>query len=220
MTYGPGDLSGEFVASRGTVRGGHRSRDGQWVRPVPPRGGAIPEERTWLKGQCIGLLDIVEMQLEAPAFDTRFQRENCRVRSWNWRLVGRATAADVLKYCTRPGQILHSAGKVVEPAHMERLPPEQWTSLELVRVKSVVFEPDPKKDHRWQARFSMGQLGPSYCLGMTDPEATLRLNGGEQITAECLLTVSLTEPIEFSQYDKPELCYKLVAGVIELDGGQ
>ena len=132
------------------------------------------------------------MQLEAPTFDTRFQRENCKVRNWNWRLVGHATAADVLKYCTRAGQILHSAGKVVEPAHMERLPPEQWTSLELVRVKRVVFEPDPKKDHRWQARFSMGQLGPSYCLGMTDPEATLRLNGGEQITAECLLTVSLT----------------------------
>ena len=191
---------------------------GKWVRPVPHHGGAIPEERTWLKGRCIVPLDIVEMRLEPPTFGTRFQCENCEVRNWNWRYVGRADAADVLRYCTSAGQILHSTSKVVEPAQMELLPPERWTSLELVHVRGVVFEPDPNKEHRWHAKFSMGRVGPEYCIGVTDPEATLRLNGGEEIASECLLTVSLTEPIELSQYNKPELCYKLVAGVIELDG--
>ena len=102
---------------------------------MPHQGGAIPEDRTWLNGRCIAPLDIVEMQLEAPTFDTRFQRENCQVRNWNWRLVGRAAAADVLRYCTGTGHVLHSTSKVVEPAQMELLPPEQWASLELVHAR-------------------------------------------------------------------------------------
>ena len=126
-------------------------------------------------------------------------------------------AADVLKYCTTAGTVLHGPSKVVEPEQLERLPPQQWASVELVHVPRVVFEPDPNKEHRWQARFSMGRLGPDYCLAVTDPEVTLRLNAGAQIKPECLLTVSLTEPIE--AHGRPKLCYKLVAGVIELDAG-
>ena len=99
---------------------------------------------------------------------------------------------------------------------MERLPPEKWTSLELVHSTNVTFEPDPRIAIRWQARFSAGPSGPKYCLSITDPEATLRLNKKEKIKPECLLTVSLTEPKEFKEYGKPELCYKLVAAVIEL----
>jgi len=44
----------------------------------------------------------------------------------------------------------------------------------------------------------------------------MRLNKKEKIKPECLLTVSLTEPKEFKEYGKPELCYKLVAAVIKL----
>ncbi len=190
---------------------------GQWVRPVPFQGGAIREDHTWLGGQCIAPLDMIEMPLEAPTLATRFQRENCRVRNWNWRHVGRAEVADVLAYCTTPERILHSAGKVVEPAEMELLPPPRWTSLELVRVNGVVFERDPRIERRWQARFSLGQRGPEYRLPLTDPEATLRLGAGERIMPHCLLTVSLTAPIEIGQHNTRKLCYKLVAGVIELE---
>ena len=88
---------------------------GQWIRPVPLRGGAIPEERTWLNNRCIALLDIIEIALDAPSLDTRFQRENCKLRNWHWRSAGRAVAADVLKYCTTAGTVLHGPSKVVEP---------------------------------------------------------------------------------------------------------
>ena len=158
------------------------------------------------------------MRLAAPTLATRFQRENCVVQDWNWRRVGRIDAAAVLRYCTRGASVLHGPGKAVEPAHLAALPSEQWTSLELVHVPKVVFTPDPLKEHRWQAEFSLGRFGPKYCFVVTDPEATQRLNAGGQIASECLLTVSLTEPIELGQYHKPPLCYKLVAGVIELDG--
>lgn len=122
----------------------------------------------------------------------------------------------MLKYCSKEGIVLHSPVKIVEPAEMERLPPEKWTSLELIHATNVTFEPDPRTTLRWQARFSSGRSGPTYCLTITDPEATVRLNKKDRIKSECLLTVSLTEPKEFKEYSKPELCYKLVAAVIEL----
>jgi hypothetical protein len=187
---------------------------GKWVRPVPHRGGAIPAERTWLGAQCLGLLDIVEIQLEAPTFETRFQCENCKVRTWNWRLAGRARPADLLKCCAETRTVLHGPGKVVEPCLLERLPPQQWASLQLVHVTKVHFDRDTAERSRWHAKFSLSSCGPDYRIKLTDPDVTLRLNAGEQIKPECLLTVSLTEPIKV--HDKPALCYKLVAGVIEL----
>ena len=187
---------------------------GKWVRPIPRQRGAVPEEYTWLNDRYLGPLDIVEMQLEAPTFRTRFQCENCVVRNWDWRRLGRATVADVLKYCIREETVLHSTTKVVEPVQVEQLPPQEWASLALVHVENVLFDRDSREPDRWHAMFSLGRLGPRYHIKLTDPDATRRLNKGQRIKPACLLTLSLTEPIKMS--DHPELCYKLVAGVIEL----
>ncbi|MGA2796646.1 MAG: hypothetical protein ABSE63_03595 [Thermoguttaceae bacterium] len=189
---------------------------GLWVRPVPPRGGAIPEEKTFLSGRLFTPLDIIELELDPPAFATRFQCENRLMQNWNWRLAGRVNAGDLLKYCTWDKTVLHGPGKTVQPSDLELLPPQKWTSLQLIHSTNVTFEPDPRIPIRWQARFSLVPAGPAYCLSITDPEATLRLNKKQRIKPECLLTVSLTEPKEFKEYGKPELCYKLVAAVIEL----
>jgi hypothetical protein len=189
---------------------------GLWIRPVPPRGGAIPEEKTFLGGRLFEPLDILQLDLDPPAFATRFQCENRQMQNWNWRLVGRAKPADILKYCSRKDSVLHGPGKTVQPSDLEQLPPRQWASLELVHAADATFEHDPRMPIRWQARFSSSPAGPSYCLHITDPEATLRLNKKQKIGPDCLLTVSLTEPKEFREYGKPELCYKLVAAVIEL----
>jgi hypothetical protein len=189
---------------------------GRWIRPIPPRGGAIPEEKTFLSGKLFTPLDVIELELDAPAFTTRFQCENRLMQNWNWRLAGLVDARDILKYCNKEGIVLHSPGKTVEPSEMERLTPERWTSLQLIHSANVTFQPDPRIAIRWQARFSPGRSGPTYCLNITDPEATLRLNKKDKFKPECLLTVSLTEPKEFKEYGKPELCYKLIAAVIEL----
>jgi hypothetical protein len=189
---------------------------GRWVRPVPSGGGAIPEAKTILNDKFISPLDVVEMELDEPAFTTRFQCENRQVRSWNWRRAGRVAIRDVMIYCSRSRYVLYNRVKVVEPAQMESLPPAKWTSLQLTQVKNATFQPDPRKEKRWQALFSVGWFGTKYCLTVTDPQVTQLLNQGGEIRPECLLTISLTEPIEFKQYNKPPLCYKLVAGVIEL----
>jgi len=190
------------------------AESGEWVRPVPPGGGPIAEGRTRVAGRLLLPLDVVEIELAPPTYSTRFQRENRVVLNWKWRLLGQVTPSEVLRYCSKGRTVLHSSGKVVEPAYMARLPPKDWASLDLVRATNVSFVPDPRKENRWQVSFSMVRFSRKYCLTLTDPEATRRLEGGGQVRSECLLTVSLTEPI--AMHGMPGLCYKLVVAVIEL----
>jgi hypothetical protein len=189
---------------------------GRWIRPVPRLGGAIPEERTFLSGKLLEPLDIIEIELDPPTYTTRFQCENRCLKNWNWRLAGRVAPKDIHKYRNNAATVLHGPGKTVEPAELERLPPAKWSSLELVHATNVSFQPDTRKTLRWQAKFSLGPSGPTYCLTITDPEATVLLNRKQAIKPECLLTVSLTEPKELTEFGKPELCYKLVAAVMEM----
>ena len=189
---------------------------GQWVRPVPAEGGAIPEASPWLRGRYMGPLDVVEVDLEGPTFATRFQRENRQIRGWQWRFVRRADVNDVIEYASAPTRVLHGRKKVVRPSQLETLAPDQWTSLELVRSDDVTFEPHPRKPGRWEAKFSVGPFRSPYRFTVTDPVATGRLNAGGRIGPRCLLTVSLTEPIELPEFNMPRLCYKLVATVLEL----
>jgi hypothetical protein len=189
---------------------------GEWIRPVPFGGGPVPRRRTLVRNRELAPLDIVELRIRRLAPVTRFQKENCEVLDWNWKTVGRASIEGVLRHCCRSPTVLHNCGKVVEPSFLARLPEYQWTSLQLVRAENVTFTRHEYDPDRWQARFSVGRRGPDYRIKITDPTATERLNRGDAIASECLLTVSLTEPIAFPERGKPELCYKLVAGIVEL----
>lgn len=196
---------------------GIRQRTGEWIRPISSEGGPLDHDDTVIDGRQIEPLDVVRMRLRRPSAVTRFQRENREIVDWNWELLDQVGPEDVLEYCSRSRTVLHPRGKVVEPAVLERLPPDQWVSLQLVHAKNVVFEPDERKENRWVAEFRLGNLAPQYGIGVTDPIATRRLNEGEEIGRECLLMVSLTEPVAFPEFGLPELCYKVVVSVIELD---
>ncbi|NQT38412.1 MAG: hypothetical protein HQ581_13025 [Planctomycetes bacterium] len=89
-------------------------------------------------------------------------------------------------------------------------------SLQLVHAKNVLFKPDRRKESRWVAEFGPHCWAPPYRISVTDPIATNRLNQGQRIGHECLLTVSLTRPIAFPRWNIPELCYKVVVAVIEI----
>ena len=188
---------------------------GEWIRPVPPGGGSIRERRARASGRKLALLDIIRLDLEPPELDTKYQKENRCIRSWGWEFIRTADVDEVKKY-VRNRRVLHGTSKVVDPHDLSILPPEKWVSLQLVQSDNVLFERNPKKKNRWNVVFSTRALGPRYELSVTDPVATDRLNKGDQIGGNCLLTVSLTEPIALPQYHLPTLCYKLVAGVIEL----
>jgi len=190
---------------------------GQWVRPVLKGNGAIPDRMTLFGNHQLAPLDIIECDLSAPHLMTKYQRENSIVTSSRFRLMGAVTSSGVLKYCSEKSVILHGHTKVVEPALLDGIAPEQWASLELRRLPRVKFEPDDKKPGRWVASFRAGGTsGASYSLRVTDPVAEERLKGGEDLNGEWLATISLTEPISYPEYNLPALCYKLVAALMPI----
>jgi hypothetical protein len=189
---------------------------GQWVRPVPRDGGAILEGRTIIGGAFLKPLDVFEADLGPPRLKTRFQRENREILNYAWRRVGKLAPHDLTKHCSHDDPLLHSVDKTVVPAELEKLPPEQWTSLALIHVRDARFVRDVRNDDRWFVRFSAGKTGAAYHLHLTDPHATVQLNRGGSIRPDCLLGVSLTAPIAYPEFKLPELCYKIVATAIEV----
>lgn len=195
---------------------GIRPKTGEWIRPVPNEGGPLNHNDTFVDGRFITPLDVIRLNVKLPDEPTRFQKENRVILDRKWEVIDHVDVENVLQYCVQTPKLLHSRGKVVYPSFMQRLAPDQWDSLQLVHAKKVTFEVNKRKEKRWIANFQADTQGPEYHLGITDPIATERLNKGEQLTSECLLTVSLTKPMAFPDLDLPELCYKVVAAVIEL----
>jgi hypothetical protein len=191
-------------------------KSGGWIRPVPPGGGGIPTRHVTFSGRLLKPLDIVELALKEPQPATRFQRENRVVRGYGWRRVGVARLEEVLRYCDRAVPVLHSASDRVDPAVLGHLPPALWQSLQLIRANPVTFGRDRWDARRWRARFR-DRLGNHYALKVTDPCACDRLERGERLNRDCLLTISLVKPWTYNPEDKPATCYKLVAAVIELN---
>lgn len=190
---------------------------GEWIRPVPRGAKAVPDVATHFGRHDLAPLDVVELEVALPKTVTKYQRENRVVTSPRWKLVGRLKVVDLLKYCGRCVSVLHGPGKVVDPATMEILPQDEWRSLELRQVSDACFSLDPRKKDKWVVGFSVcGRPTATYCLSLTDPIAITRLNKSDRIGTNCLLTLSLTEPIAYEQFHLPELCYKLAAAVIEI----
>lgn len=187
----------------------------EWIRPVPRDLDAVPMARCIINDKFLAPLDIVEVDLVRPRETPRFQRENRIVKNWNWTIVGRFRKADLLPLCDEAAPILHSASDRVLPKFLDKLPPAQWASLQLVRPRNLRFEHDRWDQHRWRARFE-DALGNEYSLRITDVGTTRRLGGGLRISPKSLLTVSLSKPWAPSASAMLDLCYKLVAAVIEL----
>jgi hypothetical protein len=118
------------------------------------------------------------------------------------------------KYVDETVPILHSVGDRVDPTALQRLPANEWTSLQLVRPRMLRFNRHYWETNRWVAAFKDPKGNP-YSLKLTDPEATLRLERGEQISKKSLLTVSMTKPWTHNANEQPARCYKVVAAVIE-----
>jgi hypothetical protein len=187
---------------------------GRWVRPIPCDGDAIPEARCVVDRRLVAPLDVLELQVAPPAAATKYQCENQALRGWDWAVRGRLNEKALVPYMDGAAPILHTPGDRVVPALLEKLPPGEWKSLQLVRPRGLRFEPVPNVPHRWRAVFRDARRN-EYALKLTDPEATRRLEHGEPIREPCLLTVSLTRPWA-PDVSRLKMCYKLVAAVIEV----
>jgi len=163
----------------------------------------------------IAVRDVVEMDLIRPRTISEFQRENHVVANWNWTVVGRLKAEAVERFIETDTPVLHTGNDRVDPAYLRTLDPREWKSLQLVRPRTIRFARHYFSPNRWVAHFE-DTAGNSYSLKITDPIITRKLEAGQAISDNCLLTVSMAKAWTPNPAETPPICYKLVATVIEL----
>jgi len=185
----------------------------KWVRPVSHFSNrAITWDIRNIEGEEPEILDIIDIPLEDHGPDEGCQPENRLVKPGKWQKVGRKRPREVLKYCEDDLIILHNHTDRVLATFFEKLPRRKWKSLQLVRNKNVSFNLD-----FWGKRRAFFRDGEGHYLELAvkDPDFLNKLVREEQVSSDCIMTISLAGPWSPSGTE-PQRCYKLVAGVIEL----
>ena len=194
---------------------------GKWVRPVTALDdGRVPCSDMKLGGYFPSILDVFDIPLAPTGPDFGFQIENRSILPGQWHLAGKMHPKDLLQYAERPRYILHNRSKYVTVQEMTRRPFERRTTLQLVRTSHFEVR-DRRKDaadkSQWKGVVYSG--GRRIELPLTDPVYFEKLNQGYEPSKSCLLTMSLGMPHKPADWEEDEepVCWKLIAGVIELE---
>jgi hypothetical protein len=194
---------------------------GRWVRPVTETtDGSVPGHvRKVRKGEP-GLLDLIDLPLASTGPDFGFECENRLILPGRWYVGGHLRTADLRGYLL-PGQpILHTTTPYVTVAYMQGLAPDERRTLQLVEATDFAVRTTGRHhsgQRVWKGRFTAPD-GRWLEANITDPVFSARLDAGLLAPAHCLLTISLSlpwRPPDWSGEGEP--CWKLIAGVIELD---
>lgn len=190
----------------------------QWVRPVSAcESGAL--RPGWLH-HVAGTIPQIGMCLSIPLgkpFPENHQRENHTIESGHWTRIGQLNADDLTTLTDHEEQLWHNDWHSLR-GHNDRIPELIAKncctgSLRLIKPVNLRFRLD-HQPQRTALRALFNYAGHHYVLAVTDDAATgrwrERLEQGHDGHAEGLLTISLGLPLD-------GYCYKLVAGVIELD---
>lgn len=199
---------------------GINPKTGRWVRPVSSlEDGRIPRSMRLIQGKEPKLLEIIGIPLAETGNDFGFESENLLVLSGEWKKQGEITAKDVLKYCQRHHYILHNHKKYVGVTELTRKPFHLRHTLQLVHVTEISIEKTPREAGTNQYKATLVTID-GKCLNrisITDPLFVQKLDRGEQPNVPCLVTVSLSMPYRPANWEGDDPCWKLLAGVIELE---
>jgi hypothetical protein len=193
---------------------------GKWIRPVTSlEDGRIKQSDMRLGGHFPQILDILDIPLDVTGPDFEFESENRAILPGQWHLYGRASPNDLLRYVKPSDYILHNHKKYVTIEEMKQKPFLGRTTLQLVRVDDFTIRDtqSPSAEKRnWKGVVSSGGRGLE--LTITDPVFCERLRKGHKPSTSCLLTMSLSMPYKPPEWkeDEPPVCWKLIAGIIEL----
>lgn len=180
----------------------------EWVRPYSTgHEGAIGRQR-FINGTEPELLDILDIPLGPNAEDLGCQPENRRLLSGKWKKIGEITEDEAMQYTENTDCLLHNIDKRVPYDYFKGISESEWKSLQLIHVKNASFSMNPWNHLECNFRYS----GEWYSLKTTCPEADA-LEGSR---GNYLLTISMTGPYKRKASEKLA-CWKLIAGVIELD---
>jgi len=195
------------------------NKAGQWVRPVSSsKKRAIDKETRIIDGSEPQILDILEIPLHAHGPVEGCQPENKLLKDGQWKKLGQVRPKDLLKYCEDDSVVLHNNLDHVRASCFGMIPSYGWKSLQLVHNKNVVFEQDENNKAKWRANF-INSKGNALSLRLTDPATCERLERGENINKDCLLTVSMASGWSPDK-QTAKRCYKFVAGVVELNSSE
>ncbi len=179
----------------------------KWIRPVSKQPGGMLSTTSV---SDIKILDILEITLAGDAPDEGCQPENHLVCG-PWKKIGRMNPENLLKYCEDDQVILHNSEKSIPIEYFKNLPKNKWKSLQLIHQTNATFQyTDWPERRKFAACLRFGKHRLLY-LPITDPEIRRKLNHEEEISKNCIITVSLATP-----WEKDNKCYKVVAGVVEL----
>lgn len=195
-----------------------------WVRPVSDRTGSevSEREREYQDGSDPDVLDIIKVPLVEPK-PTDFHSENWLLDpEYYWEKVGTASWADLAQLADSPdflwingSSTYHGLNDRVSLEHTADLT-DSLALIRAERLRLTVHVPGALfGDHKRVVRAQFAYAGVDYCLRVTDPRyerAYLALADGTYDLGESYLTVSLSEPWD-------GYAYKLVAAIIEEDGG-
>jgi len=193
---------------------------GKWVRPVTDLvDGRIPKTYMKLGGYFPVLLDILEIPLDSSGPDFGFESENRTILSGQWYHHGKLTPEDIRKYIKRPYYVLHNHMKYVYPKDLQQKPFEKRETLQLIQVDGFTVRDTREKTtdkNNWKGIISSGRR--DIDVKITDPIFSDKLNSGHKPSSSCILTMSLSMPHKPPGWGEDEVpvCWKLIAGVIEL----
>ena len=191
---------------------------GQWVRPVSAHESRALKS-DWLQ-HAAGTIPPVGMCLSVPLgqpLPENHQRENHTIESGPWARIGQLQAEDLIPLVD-PDERLWQDDWHSHRGRNDRIPDSIVrracnASLRLIKPVGLRFQLDHQPD-RIALRALFDHAGQRYALAVTDDVAVRRWRGrldrGHDGHADALLTISLGLPFH-------GFCYKLVAGVIELD---
>ncbi|MHC4194752.1 MAG: dual OB domain-containing protein [Planctomycetota bacterium] len=188
---------------------------GRWVRPVSSsKKRAIDKDTRIIDGKEPQILDVLEVPLHAHGPIDGCQPENKLLKTGQWKRIGRVKPEYLLKYREADSVVLHNNRDHVPASCFRMIPSYGWKSLQFIHNENVVFQPDENNKTKWRANFTNSK-GTALSLRVTDPVACERLEQGENISKNCLLTVSMA-PGWSPDKKTSKKCYKFVAGVVEL----
>ncbi|MBE9005768.1 hypothetical protein IQ259_12095 [Fortiea sp. LEGE XX443] len=194
---------------------------GRWIRPVCeqyPNDGRVPREVRLVEGREPELLDIIAIPLADTGNDFGFESENLTILQGKWQLLGKASPANLLSLYRNYPHILHNSNKYVNVSYLQSLPFYERRTLQLIHV--IDFSVQPKEGVNgaieWKGTLKTSSEQNLIEAKITDPVFVKKLESRYQITGEYLVTVSLSLPWAYNNWEGEPPCWKLIAGVIEI----
>jgi hypothetical protein len=196
---------------QGRCIAGIDQESGRWFRPISAlEDGRIPLDSNFIQTQEISTLDILNIPVDIEK-KSGHEVENIGYKNLPWQILGKAEVVDLLRY-SEDNLLYSDYGKAIPYAYLKSQAPVR--TLQLIGTKS--FSCRKNSRGRWRAIIADEKYDlVDFDLSITDPIILEKLDRNEYVSPHCLLCLSLGQPWQ-PDSNTPLLCYRLIAGVVEL----